>query len=237
MRDSVAVSVNSISFFAERKALRSLALLSKLRQVHRNGCFYNFSYRSLSAKTSIPVSTLRKHILVLRRLGFVSIHSGNLCLVKPKKALTANAVEDRIHNVEVWTGVSLSEMVKEMRLLILSRFNSQSYHKAKKQSGKSKGDVQKPRQACTDGHESLEYDLATADTFQISYLGIGKLLGLSKTGAFKFMREAGCFLKEQRVCRLGRQPSLLKHNVEVQGLFMRGGVVYKQLPNVYTWVY
>lgn len=63
----------------------SLAYFILLRGTYKNNTFYNFTYRSLEAKTGISFAVLSRHIKRLKDKGLISIHNGNLSLTGSRK--------------------------------------------------------------------------------------------------------------------------------------------------------
>jgi len=80
---------------------RSLSILIILRKTYKNPKFYNFSYRKVSKKTGLSISTLQRHIKKLTELGLVTMHNGNLCIVgstKLRKSLQSPLIAVEYNN-------------------------------------------------------------------------------------------------------------------------------------------
>lgn len=66
----------------------SLCYLVKLKGIHQNNTFYNFSYRSLAKTIGVSHSAMARHIKILSQKGIVRIQNGNLTIVSAKKLAT-----------------------------------------------------------------------------------------------------------------------------------------------------
>jgi len=215
--------------YASKMRLKDLALVCLLRSKHSNSIFYNPSYRSLSHSLNVSTTYLRSALRRLECDGWVVFEKGNMRLVRQKKVSKSFSIS-HLRNFEVDASKGLDGVLDELRREILSSKWLQKDHRCKVRGDKKLTGLSSKYLGCEN-----PYVNTVGDSLQISYKGLGKLLGVSKTSAFYIMRrwiEKGYFGKRNLV----RETNLPKECVKYGGdetLFVKGGRVFKQMPNLY----
>lgn len=242
------VSYQLMQHYADQRRMRDLAFYVKLKGLYKNSTIYNSSVRKVSKLMGMSPSTTHGYLRRLKRDGLIRKHSKNLT-VSSQKAFANRVGITHLKNVEVRCDGAIEDVMLEMRLEVLARKQRQSAHVAERGQRKNVSNDLKREDA---PHLKAQGDAmwvnelfigancyvgSSKDTLQISYVHLGKLLGLSKTGAYNFMRglDGSLFIKERQYAKLDCSKEIAKSN-ELGQLFYKNGILCRQLPNVYKWV-
>lgn len=213
-----------------------MAFAMYLKSFHSNGVFYNFSYRTVSKKTGVSVNYLRKILPLLEADSWLTFRDGNMCMSSQKKVAKKLGIEV-IKNTVIKKCKTWRDVLSEMRYVLYGTKVSQLRHgwnrrlKGNDISNAGADDMSAIRECL--------YSDSNVGQSQISYDGLAKLWGCSRTTAFNQMK---VWIAEER---------LVKHKVRVDtgyskdmfyelsalcgSFFLIGDVVYKQLANVYCY--
>ena len=97
----------------------------KLKVIHRNGCFYNYSINQISKHAGCSHATAKKNIQALIKSGLAAERNNHLCLVKLKRGKSNKKVLISKH-------MNLSEIKDRLLLLLIERKNNQMNFSNKK---------------------------------------------------------------------------------------------------------
>lgn len=232
-RSYVNISYQFLYHYASCGRLKDLAILCKLKSVHRSGTFYNFSYNNLSEVSSISRTALRGALPRLIRDGYIEIRDGNLTLRKQKRVANTLGIS-HLRNTEVDITKDVRGLVEEFRQILLANESHRKDYTVRKL-----GNDQSLQENNMFYGESCYADTDN-NSFQRSYESLACLWGCSKTSAYYQMKKwigEGFFLKKRMYNKTPFCGSLLD---EVSNgdptFFIVDGKVCKQRPNLYTYV-
>lgn len=242
------VAYQLMQHYADQRRMRDLAFYVKLKGLYKNSTIYNFSVRKLSNKMDMSPSTIHGYLKRLEGDGLLRKHSNNLT-VSPQKPLANRCGITHLKNVEVCCEGTVEEVMRLMRLEVLGRKQRQAAHVAEHGQRKNVSNDLKREKASH--RKAQEYAMwvnelfigancyvgSDKDSLQISYVHLGNLLGLSKTGAYYFMRslDGSLVRKERQYAKLDCSREIAKSN-DLGQLFYKNGVLCRQLPNLYKWI-
>lgn len=74
-----------IKYVAREKVFSPMFIYCKMKCVYKNGIFYKKTYKQIAEEIGVSYSTIRNHMPILKKMGLVYEHSGNICLVGLQK--------------------------------------------------------------------------------------------------------------------------------------------------------
>jgi len=234
------ISFQVMQHFADQRRMRDLAFYVKVKGLYKNSTIYNYSVRRLSQLIDMSPSTVHGYMKRLEADGLIRRHSNNLTLCPQKDFSLQNGIT-YLKNVEVSCEGSVEAIMRAMRLEVLARKQRQAAYASNKSSDHTREKAHEAQRKAMWVNELFVgencYKGASKDSLQISYVQLGNLFGLSKTGAYYFMRslDGSLFTKDRQYAPLNCSSEIAKAN-DLDKLFLKDGVVCKQLPNVYTWI-
>lgn len=102
-----------------------LSFYLKLKVIHVNGCFYNYSINQIAKLTGVSHATAKKNILALIKLGLAEERNNNLCLRKIKRGKTNK-------KVLISSKFSIQQIKDKLLLLLIERKNKQMNYRSSK---------------------------------------------------------------------------------------------------------
>lgn len=225
-----------MNHYASNGDLELMAFAMWLKSFHSNGVFFNYSLRKLSKEVGVSVNYLRKVLPLLEAHGWIVFRDGHMCMKSQSKVAEKLSI-DKLTNVTCKVGESWRDVLSELRFLLYGSKASQLRYGWNRRL--KKGDTNNAGASELDAiRESLYQDSNTGQQ-QISYDGLAKVWGCSRTTAFNQMK---IWISEGRI---------VKHKVKVDtgyhkdfyytlssmcgSFFLVGDIVYKQLANVYCY--
>ncbi len=162
------INVVNLKVLSDKGLLRHLAVFITIKYKYRNGCIYKYTQESLSQKTGISRSAIRKYVKFFLDNGWCELHKGekspNISLVfkglgkfdkEPKRVLAdieSNGIKNLIQQFQLLIlkhKQAQFNRVKELSAEINTATNIKCYKSAKKMAKKYNYNVDKlpPRNA------------------------------------------------------------------------------------------
>jgi hypothetical protein len=218
-----------------------LAAFIKLKSIFRNSCYFDWSYRSISRKSGISTTTLRKCIPVFLEKGWCRVHCGNLVFNKISVVDSGGKGKFRVVlRIEIKEEESYRDLVKRIRILLIER-KYNCFQAAKNicrdyQNARNLDSYKKAKKAVERGW--VRKKVSCNDRFFMSNESIGKMFGRSASTASrlqKYGREKGVLKVEANIKRVSMYEALNDPDVmSMKGLFFINGKALVQKPN-FIW--
>lgn len=227
--------------------LRKLAVFMKMKSIYSNGCFFNATYASLSEKSDISITVLKKCIKFFIERGWCRKHGNNLVFNKIKDI----DVMDREKNIfdvqyiKIKKDDTYRDVFKKLKLLLVKAIHD-AFEIKKKQSkdylitdDSVKLSAHKSAvRAYRDGR--LTKLISETEKFKISNRKVGSLIKRSKSTGSRLLsygQKVGMLKREVDVVATNIPASAVTFVEMGMGYFVsKSGTVMKQSCNVVTFL-
>jgi hypothetical protein len=228
-----AIPISLLFKSNEDNTFDSLRVWVLLKSLHRNTVIYSLNYETLSKKTGISHTTLRKHIKTLCAQGLASFQNNNLHLTGINKLKRHKYEKCVLIPVEP----TKTKQILQFRKAILHR-NIDNQKKQIQRKSKivnycnqafaklSKSEMRMIKKA--GGVEQLEKTYQSVTT--LSNKRIGRLFGLSQITGYRIQ----CQLRDNGLIKTKTRLELIKKNcsrLEYNYIRNDGGYIYNQNTN------
>lgn len=228
---TITVNYRLIEIFACQRQLRLLAYFYYFKRVNQNGVFYNYSIKSMAARSSLSRKPVRKYVPKLIQAGLARHIGGHLSFISWKDA---GDLYDCWHglNVKIPQGTP-KQILKQLQFLTIQyKAKQQDYIVSLKvnslQKQKALPAVKRLRRLRIKAPES---EKQVMPGYVKSYIGIGKMFGCGKSNAFKMV---SALIRDGKM-RKKWKPLIVVGDVkaELEGTFIHTGIVCKREINQY----
>jgi hypothetical protein len=239
----VKVSIQLLHELRDRGLLRLYADFLDYRWKFKNGVVYGNKAEVVSKLGGNRTTTLRK-IAKFKQLGWVTTHSGNLKFNNNRTiALIYGVQKNRMHSITKSKMVDSDAILFELYTFLLMEKHVQMNRGFKRFV---KGELINEQGHLPMSYYESFYKPYNLGQLQISYDGLGKVWGISKTNAFKAMRELmvrkglgyeKCYINLTKDLGLPANLELVENTFSSSGsFFIVDEKLYKVQPNKYYWL-
>jgi len=203
------VNTQNLKELADNGRLKDFAYFLYLKSLYSNSCIFNYTQKSLSVKSKIPVSRVKSCVKSFLESGWCRIHRGNLVFNKLKSF--DHKKKKIIESIEI---TNPKQILKDLRKLILNNLQDR-FNRLAKLKADLLNSYSKTRRAAERKVEKLGLDPNTLpgenDMLSVSMNKLSKLFGCSVGTAaaeIKSLKENGqifCITERKIIssCRLG----------------------------------
>lgn len=179
----MTIGLNTVKELQSKGKIKALATFIYLKSIHSNSCFFKPTLYSLSKKTGLSRTLLRKYLAYFIDQGWCEYHSGNLIFKNVKKAGLMSGKRYVIKSK------SIKENVLYLQSLILKQRAAQYDWVRKVQRDikqpSSVNDYKKAKQA----YKKVNFNKSANAPFSMSITNIGLMYGVSRSKAFQIVRD------------------------------------------------
>lgn len=240
----INANIKLIQFFCDNNLLRKYAVWIKLKSIHINSTYYNFTYSGIANKCNISRNTAKKYLEFFVNEGWAKSINGNITFIgQPKLKALYNVTLK--HNDEIG-GNTIQEIVNNLRFqLIKHKYNQYSFKKQVYSDlidPKGKGALKRYKKAqklINRGAISLNtLPGEKNENFKMSFKTIAKNINMSSATAFKLFRGKE---KENKltIIRQRAKSSGDAYKINIPFLksnqFIYNGFIYNALCNKYVF--
>ena len=234
------LNVDTIQQSIDDGDVKKFAAFLWFKTRYSNSCYYKWSFKSISDKTKMSRTAVRKYIPEFIKLGWCREHSKNL-IFKKTKELYATKINQY---VKINTNGKIQDILNELYFVVLKRKANQFDYVKKLWKDKSNGKVQSSnhykqiRKVC----KGREIKTSAIQGFSFSLSKIANLFNTSPSTASRIMQtlnKKGKFMRMSNYEVFGNikyKPWLKEKLRWDNGIFItKSGNVTKKLCNSYIF--